>query len=257
MIHMCVASKPRGALMRVCSARPTGARQKVLTNKLLLLHVDSPRSAMSAAKLGTRSDRSVGLELGLARRGLDAREGRDVVVEDVLDDDPRPRLALRQVVVEFRRDLAHLRDRAACHLPAYHTARLPMGIHPDPALCACGAGRDLGQVAPRDVGEVVVLVVEPNIVRNIVERTVVGIRLCLALRHIVLRNEVACGGRGAEGVRLGGNAWACGRHAPRVAAPGPAQQRGGTCGVLSTGRGTRRVQLVREEGKGGGAPAVG
>ena len=132
MIHMCVASKPRSALMRVCSARPKGAQQEVLTNKHSLPHKVSPRSAMSAAKLGTRSDRSVGLELGLARRGLDAREGRDVVVEDVLDDDPRPRLALRQVVVEFRRDLAHLRDRATCHLPAYRTARLPMGSHPCP-----------------------------------------------------------------------------------------------------------------------------
>merc|ERR1711948_73391 len=71
---------------------------------------------------------------------LDTAEGGDAVVENVPEDDSYPRLALWQVIVEFRRNLAHL-----------------------------------GQARPRNVGEVVVLVVVAHVVRQHVQWTIVRV----------------------------------------------------------------------------------
>jgi len=49
--------------------------------------------------------------LGGVRAALDAAEGADGVVENVAQDDAGPRLALRQVVVELRRNLLHLQTQ--------------------------------------------------------------------------------------------------------------------------------------------------
>mmetsp|Transcript_41269 Transcript_41269/g.82958 ORF Transcript_41269/g.82958 Transcript_41269/m.82958 type:complete len:317 (+) Transcript_41269:219-1169(+) len=97
--------------------------------------------------------------LGGVRAALDAAEGADGVVENVAQDDAGPRLALRQVVVELRRNLLHLR-----------------------------------KVPPGDVGKVVVLVVVADVVGEHVERAVVGVRLGLAVHDVVLGDEVSGGG---------------------------------------------------------------
>merc|ERR1719331_3732834 len=79
-------------------------------------------------------------------------------IENVPPEDSGPGRALRQVVVPLRRDGLHLRKAGA-----------------------------------RDVREIVVLVVVPDVVSEEVQRAVVGVRL-RTVRHIVLRDEVP-GGR--------------------------------------------------------------
>mmetsp|Transcript_73308 Transcript_73308/g.210539 ORF Transcript_73308/g.210539 Transcript_73308/m.210539 type:complete len:242 (+) Transcript_73308:3-728(+) len=93
---------------------------------------------------------------------LDTAVRRHLVVENISEDESRPRCTLWQVVVEF-----------GCDFP------------------------NLGQVRPRDVRKVMVLVVVADVVREHVQRPVVRVRLCHAIDDVVLGKKVA--GRRVDG----------------------------------------------------------
>ena len=102
-----------------------------------------PAPALSSRTDHIFQDPSVGLFF-LAGRALslcgtlDAAVWADRVVKDVAQDDTRPRLALRQAVVELWRNLPHLR-----------------------------------QIGPGDIWEVVVLIVVAHVVTKDVEPSIV------------------------------------------------------------------------------------
>jgi len=81
-----------------------------------------------------------------------------LIIEDVCKDHSRPRLALWQMVVEFWGNLLNL-----------------------------------WKAGPRDVWEIVMLIMITNIVCKHIKWAVIGISLCNSIRHVVLGDEVASG----------------------------------------------------------------
>merc|ERR1719375_2580156 len=128
----------------------------------MTLRHDTAKSRSAASlDLGPRQRllRLVVVAQRLGQLALDAVVRPDLVARDVVPDDADPRVAHGEVVVELGRE--------------------PL---------------ERGQARPRDVAEVVVLVVVADVPREPVERAVVRVGLLLVVKvreYVVLRDEVA------------------------------------------------------------------
>lgn len=136
------------------AARHALGRRRLGRGRHDLLRRRQLRQLGRLGRLGQiRHDARLAVRLAVA---LDTREGRHARVRDKVPQRARPRLGLRQRVVELGRDLAHLRQTEA-----------------------------------RDARKVVVLVVVADVPGQVVERTIVRVGLLALDKLIVLRDKVA------------------------------------------------------------------
>merc|ERR1719311_184505 len=123
------------ANMRARRPARTMRAARISRTRMVQLQLEERQREPSAGAPSPRS--SPGHLPVLLHVTLHAAVGRDAMVEDELQDEARPGFTLWKVVVVLGGDLA-----------------------------------DLGQPGPRDVGEVVMLVVVPNVVRQAIKRAI-------------------------------------------------------------------------------------